>query len=135
MKLTQLIARLFGRKAELVNTTTPSIDPVEDCPSELFDSLLVATHVARNFGVNAKFMTFSESGLDVPQGFHVYDWSTQGVLGLSVRNVQDDGGVIYVAATDEEWLLGFVRGFRAACGAAPVVHTDDDGFVRRIAQR
>jgi hypothetical protein len=131
-KLMSIVHRIFGRKAELVNTT-PSIDPVEDCPSELFNSLLVATHVARNFGTNAKFMTFSECGLlDVPQGFHVYDWADQGVYGLSIRTNGDDGGVIYCAATDEAWFLGFVKGFRESTGVPPVVHTDDADFVARF---
>lgn len=132
MKLMNIINRLFGRnKAELVNTTPTA--SVEDCPSELFNSMLVATHIAREDGLNVRFLTFTESGMDVPLGFHVYDWAEKMAFGLSLRDGQDDGGVIVCHADEKAWLIGFIRGFRQASGVPPVVHTEDVDFFNRIA--
>lgn len=122
------------RAAPRPTAQCPTMPTEEAVESSLFQGLLMATHVARDLGFNVRFLTFSEFGNQVHEGFLVYDWGNQGAYGCSVR-VHDDGGVIVCDESGMYWLAGFVRGFRDGTGLVPTIHSNNLEFVSLIIRR
>lgn len=106
-------------------------NPVENCENELFSSLLFVAHLAQEQGLNVRFLTFSECGMEVQEGFHVYDWGENRAYGLSIR-IESDGGVLVCDDHAFEFFLSFIRGFRTTSGMSPVVYTCNGDFLALV---